>query len=366
MVALLRCGVRVTLAEPPATAWSTEVTTNALPTAVPWLTDASNSPAASPQSAKFGSATGRRMDSLHDRVSACVRGFGRGVDRVLHGWITPEAHETSETIDRFFGDRGDSHELDGRSCLRISPGITLSRADGVKFRGRFRLSLNVPQFNDRLQVVASSYSTEDDVLPGVTDLFSRQGRGPVEDDESAGLRLILANRLNYGLDTGVSLRFRPEPVPKLKLRGELRHQTGGWMHRLQETGFWRSDDGFGEKTELIQAYTFSDRLVLTGTQAVLWEESEPGLTLGVTVSLRRRLRRDRELGVTAAVESSTEPSHAVTAYALRVPYRRYLHRDWMRLKVEPGLNFEKERDFTPDPIITVALELSFGDLPKRK
>ncbi len=306
------------------------------------------------------------MDSLHGRASAFVHRFSRGVDRILHGWITPAEHETSETIDRFFGDRGESLVGDGRSSLRITPSINLSRADGVKPRARFGLTLNVPQLNNRLQLVASNYATEEDVLPGVTDLFSRQRRVPGEDDKSAGLRLIIANQRHYGLDAGASLRFRPEPVPKLKLKGELRHQAGHWMHRLQETGFWRSDDGFSEKTELIEAHAFSDRLVLTGSQAVLWEEREPGLTLGVSVSLQRKLRDDREIGVTAAMESATEPSLEVTAYALRVPYRQRLYRDWMRLKVEPGLNFERERDFTADPLITVALEIRFGDLPARK
>ncbi len=306
-----------------------------------------------------------RIDSEYARLSARVLDAAKEIDRTLCSWFTPEAYETSRTLDRFFGARDDAGEDADQTCLRVTPGVSVSRENGVRPLTRFGLTLAVPQLSERLQLVAKNYQTDEDVLPEITDFFSRQ-RTPGADQESAGLRLNLFEGTHYALSGGAGLRFQPEPVPTFRLKGGINYHEGPWATWIEETGFWRGKDGFGEKTELIESWAYSKRVTIRTTEAALWQEIQPGMTLGATCSLRYDLHHDRCIGVTAAVEALTEPASAVNSYALRVPYQRRLYRDWLHLQIEPGLNLDKVNHFAIDPILTVALEFRFGYVPKPK
>lgn len=337
--------------------------TNAPTETAPALTAPTNAP---PPAAEPEVSTSGRIDSAYARISARVGRFAKNVDNELCAWITPDDQRTSGTLDRFFGSRADAGEDAGRSCLRIAPGVSVSRESGVKPLTRFGLTLMVPQFTDRLQFVANNFQQDEDVLPDITDFFNEHRQVAREDDESAGLRLNLLDTAGYGLSAGAGIRFRPAPVPSFKLKGGIGRQAGPWEYRAEETGFWQSDEGFGEKTALIHTYHYSDRLTLGSEEAVLWQEVQTGLTVGVTLSLRYALHGDRSIGLSGAVQGSTRPTVEVDHYALRVPCQRRLYRDWLHLQIEPGLNFDRDHNFTVDPIVTVALEFRFGYVPKPK
>ncbi len=57
---------------------------------------------------------------------------------------------------------------------------------------------------------------------------------------------------------------------------------------------------------------------------------------------------------------TSHPSWITDQYLVRAAYRKRVHRDWMFLEIEPGLDFFREDGFSMTPLINVKLEIVFG------
>lgn len=303
-----------------------------------------------------------RFDRAHHRVSGWVEYTAVGLDNFLTDVITDD-DDSRNVVTNTVG------PVAKPSTVTLSPGIGYSKYDDVQYRGRFRAHINLPSLKNRVQVIVNNVQEDEDVLTDVNDPISRERRVVGDNDKSAGLRFILVDRMDFDLSVGAGLRFKPDPVSKIKTRARIRTDGFGTLFELAETGFWESDNGLGEKTEFIMTHMLGKRFTLRSTSAALLQETHHehlnGVVLGETVSGEYLIRPRRTVGVTVGVEWYTDPAAAVNSYSVRVPYRQGIWRDWMYLRVEPGADFANENDFDMNPLITVGFDILFGVTPNR-
>lgn len=300
------------------------------------------------------------VDQLHEILSRNLLRAIESLDRRLARTITPMEDRRSETFDHFFGDRRLRADQEvGKSTLRVAPRTTFSRNEnfqtGVDFSGR----ISLPRTEDRLQLIIDNVTGEQDRVES-DERFRRLRSRREEDRTSAFLRIQALERMNLSLNFDAGLQFRPEPVPRIRLRARTSWTSEFWRYSLTQTGFWQSDDGFGERTSFeVQRPIGSDHL-FEANSTVLWSEASQGVQTGQTFSLYRFLSERRSIGILAGGFARVEPTTRMETYLFRVPYRQRIWRDWMYLKVEPGFNLEREYNFTFDPLVMIQVEFVLG------
>ncbi|HAS83157.1 MAG TPA: hypothetical protein DCS43_10920, partial [Verrucomicrobia bacterium] len=68
----------------------------------------------------------------------------------------------------------------------------------------------------------------------------------------------------------------------------------------------------------------------------------------------------RSAAIKLGVRGYTHPSLVTDQYLVRVSYRKRVHRDWLFLEIEPGLDFFREDDFKTTPLINIHLDIVIG------
>ncbi len=303
------------------------------------------------------------VDQVHDTVSDYVIEKADKLDQSLDELLTPEEFERSRTFDRFFGDRRRKDD-DQRSRLKIVPQIEWSEAGDIGTHIKFSLKLDLPRVKDRIQLVADNLEEDRNALSAFGESLSRPESTEREEDTSISLRALLGEHFNIRFTGDVGLKFRPEPVPKLRLKARLPWEIGNWRIQLRETLLWEGEDGFGEKTSLDFEKSLGPLTSIELSSAGVWSETSKGVDLGQFVSLSYFPSSGHRLDLKLGIEAHTEPTVDVDRYLVRCPLSRRAKKNWMYFIVEPGADFPVERDYKFSPLIVFKIELIFGDLPR--
>ena len=300
------------------------------------------------------------VDQVHEATSELIKDSAEKLDLAIDNMFAPDEAKRSATFDRFFGDRR-VNLLEQRSRIKLSPSIEFAESGEMDIGFKFRAKLDLPRAEKRIHLIAGNRDEDRDVLETFSEsgLKSRALQG--EDDTSVALstRLGSVQKIKFSADAG--LKFRPEPVPKFKLRGKYLRQWEDWTLTVSESGIWESDDGFSEKTALDLRWAIDDRTFIRSTSAGIWSENSKGVDLGQAFVWHHELNSSCTLGLEGGIAGHTEPTTDVDRYLIRAPVRQRLYKDWIFLEIEPGADFPADRDYRFSPLILMKLEFVFGD-----
>lgn len=299
-----------------------------------------------------------RIDLLHEAACGYVLSWSEGVD----GWLaerlrdprTPDAARTPPLV----FDEEQAEESEG-SRLILSPIVETREYEGSKFGFKFRAKLSLPRFSERIDLILDSDYDDRDPTPELNkprDIGLRSS-----DNGAANLRLKLDDvwKVKTALEAG--LKFKPEPVPRLGARGRITWKKPWLTMRFTQRIFWETENGFGERSTLdFEQYEKSVYMRRLST-SVLWSEGSDGLQGGQTLQLYRYLSRRRAAGLILGVYGPLEPSAHVDTYSARVSWRQRIHRDWLFLEFEPGVDWPRDRDYQEVFIARLKFDIIFGD-----
>lgn len=304
--------------------------------------------------------------SLIDRSQSALSDYllrsSESLDRYLDRLLTEKDKRRSEVYDRFFGDRRIEDQETRGTRLRVSPGIGYVHDDGIDYDFRFSGRINLPRLEDRLQLVVDNLQDDEDVLLGIHDGFDRRDGTDDDPDRTVALRYRALDLMQSVLDLDVGLRFRPAPVPKVRLRGRVSPGWDWWNVRFYQSVFWDDDDGFGEKTELRTRRDLSRKWFVTSSTAALRAQESDGFEFGQTLNLGYVASSRAAWIFKTGASAHTEPRTEMEEYSLRLAYERRVHSNWAFIEIEPGADFPRDRDFDFTPQIKFKLKLLFGDI----
>ncbi len=274
-----------------------------------------------------------------------------------HKAISHGVVNMANRIDAFFADdrvleESEDTQVRVRSAVRYEDGKNLTLR--ISLQGRFTM----PHMRDRFQLIFDTDERERDIKDEL-----RETPDVTDDDRSVstGIRYILrqTRRSRVNLDGG--LRWRGGPVPFARIRGRRTLTYEHWAVRFTQLFFWFEDRGFGERTTVDFERWLDDTHFFRATPSMTWSETSRGVDLKQSVSIFHFLSEDTMLGFSLSADGYTRPSAKVDTYAATFRWRQRSHRDWMYYEIAPSLAFPRENDFEFTPILTLKLEVLFGN-----
>ena len=328
---------------------------------------AAQAPLIEPSSPRPEVATNRptisqRIDRKHAAISSYVIGFGEGMD----AWISRPFRDRPRTqharVDRFLNDPRAVEDAPA-SRVKVTPTFTVRESKGVDVGVRVNGKLRLPRVADRLELIFDSEYDDAEVDNEVR----REQRPQITGDQdgAAALRYYLRETLNFKASIDAGLKFKPEPVPRLSLRLRGYHHFEELTTRLGQSFFWETQDGFGTRTQFDLEQQTPQVDLRRLTTGLLWSESSDGVQASEYLSYFRFLTRRRVMGGRVGLSGHLEPHAQTDNYTARLVYRQRVHRDWLFLEIEPGLDWPRDRDFDTTPFVNVKLDIIFGDWEDR-
>src|SRR5678815_259958 len=253
----------------------------------------------------------------------------------------------------------------------ISAGGLWSDYDGFDPRLRFRVRLQLPQWDERISAFAGRVGTDDYISDTEGDFEALPTRqfGTLEDEAVlVGLGYSSPTRTGNDFDVGVGVRVDIPPDPYARARYEIVRAFGEhWVFTARETVFWQNSEGFGTTTRTYLDRALSDTLLLRWANLGKFTEETIGLEWYTQLTLFQSLDERTGLAYQLQTEGETDNEVPLTRHSARVIWRRQLNWDWLFLELRGGVSWPRRKvieERKASPEIGVALEMQFGNRPR--
>jgi len=311
-----------------------------------------------------GNTDTNRVDRYHRYLSGRVMSVAESINNLVTDTFRREEDHESELTRRFFGNLLTSYQVDG-SYIRVTPRLIMTEGDSNEYKLDFSARLRLHDISDRLKLYADSYDTDYDTME---DIYSARYRQVIEQERSegatAGLTYFFTDDVKRKLSLSTGLKFRPEPSAKIRLRGSVLKRFDIWSAEFRQSGFWSEKEGFGERTEFTLDRPSGGIHLVRLRSSVVWSELSHGVDWGQFASYYVKFSPRRSAAVKLGVRGYTHPSWVTDQYLARLSYRKRIHRDWLFLEIEPGLDFFREDDFKATSLINISLEIIIGSFER--
>jgi hypothetical protein len=280
--------------------------------------------------------------------------------------IAVTACASSAWVDSLFGDQ--MHYTDYRATYgSLSTGALWSRYGGLDPRLRFRMRLQLPQWDERISAFAGRIGGEDyvsDIEGDFAALPTRQFGNLEDDSVLLGLGYSNPKRTGNNFDAGVGVRLDVPPDPYARGRYEMVRNFGErYTLMARQTLFWQRTEGFGTTTRLNLDRALSERMLVRWSSLGKYTEATKGVEWYTQLTLFQSVGSRTGLAWQFQVEGATDNAVDLTRYAGRLIMRRQLDPQWLFLELRGGLGwprFRLDEDRKMSPEIGVALEMQFG------
>jgi hypothetical protein len=288
------------------------------------------------------------------------------LQRVRRG-LTVSACASSAWLDSLFGDQ--VHFDNYRSTYgSVSTGALWSDYDGFDPRLRFRVRLQLPNWDERISAFAGRVGEDNYVSDTETDFDALPTRqfGALEDESVlVGLGYSSPGRTGNDLDLGVGVRVDLPLDPYARARYEMvRAFAEDYVFSARETLFWQNSEGFGTTTRATLDRVLTDVLLLRWTNLGKFTEETRGLEWYTQLTLYQRVGPRTALAWQAQTEGQTDNEVQLTRHAVRLIMRRKLNSEWLFLELRGGVGWPRRRldeDRDASAELGIALEMQFGD-----
>jgi hypothetical protein len=315
------------------------------------------------ESAKEPSITPMQGCAERDRPEASM------LERVRRR-LSVTACASSAWLDGLFGDqfRYDQYRA---TYGTVSVGGLWSDYDGFDPRLRFRVRLQLPQWDERISAFAGRVSEDDYISDTEGDFEALPTRqfGSLEDESVlVGLGYSSPQRTGNDFDLGVGVRVDLPLDPYARARYEIVRGFGEhWVFTARETVFWQNSEGFGTTTRTYLDRAISDTLLLRWANLAKYTEETIGLEWYTQFTLFQSLNERTGLAWQVQTEGETDNEVQLTRHSARLILRRQLTPEWLILELRGGVawprrNLTEDREASPE--VGIALEMQFGNKPR--
>ena len=278
---------------------------------------------------------------------------------------------SSAWLDGLFGDqlRYDDYRA---TYGTVSLGSLWTQHDGFDPRLRFKLRLQLPQWDERISAFAGRVNRDEFISDSENDFDALPTRqfGNMPDDESVLVGLGYSSPRRNGNDFDVSVGVRVDiPLdPYVRTRWEMtRSFAESYVFSTRQTFFWQNSEGLGTTTRLTLDRALSPHYLLRWSGLGKFTQETEGMEWNSQVTLFRSVNPRLGLAWQAEVKGETDNEVQNTNRALRVIMRRQMTPDWLFLELRGGVEWPREKlseEREASAEVGVAFEMQFG--PKKE
>lgn len=280
--------------------------------------------------------------------------------------LTISACASSAWLDGLFGDLN-LYDQYRQTHGTVSTGGLWSEYSGFDPRLRFRVRLQLPQWDERVSAFAGRVGEDNFISDTESDfeaLPTRQFGNLENESVLVGLGYSNPKRTGNDFDAGVGVRVDLPLDPFTRLRYEIiRTFADQYVITARETLFWQNSEGFGTTTRVNVDRALSHRFLLRWGNLGKFTEETVGLEWYSQLTLFQSLSERAGLAWQVQVDGATENEVSLTRYSGRLIMRRQLTPDWLILELRGGMEWPRRRlteARTMSPEIGIALEMQFG------
>ena len=265
-------------------------------------------------------------------------------------------------MDVFLADDDYTEEIN-KTFLRLRLGMFTEFENPVpESRSDLSLFLNLPNTEDRMQlVVTSMLDADDDGLTGVDKAvrdFETQNSG----ESTVGLRYFLVQGVqnNLGLHAGVSFHEN-----NLELMGQVRYRykfniTDDWASKFSARFRQYTARGYEAKVGLSFERQVG-HLFFTTDLDNYYEDRNNEFNSNINLRLFQPLNEDQ--AIEYRWENGFEYSNDYSSFSslkLSTKFRSRFLKEWLFCEIVPQVTWEKEYDWRTNPGIMIRFEMKFG------
>ncbi|MBP7276194.1 MAG: hypothetical protein KBA51_08335 [Kiritimatiellae bacterium] len=265
--------------------------------------------------------------------------------------------QTAERVDRFFGDERLEDDNQG-TRLTVRFGLREQRREGLSFEHKISLRLDLPQLDNRWQLVVDNFVEGDD--PG----DPAEVRAALADSRpDTGLRWILRELDDFRFTADAGARWSDDPQLFLRLRARKTWMFNDWELRASQILFAYTADGVGERSELRWQRRWGSHWIFRSTSRATWRDQESGIEPQQSFEVFSTPKHCWAQAFRISGEWPNSPRTRRARYAGEWVVRRRMYSDWLFVEVRPGVEFSQLYSFHDNPYIMALLEVMFGDSP---
>ncbi len=295
-----------------------------------------------------------------DKESAQAEPATETLVDTTHSSISAGLNSASQWFDDFFGDPRIDEEPAG-TMLRLRGSTIMTEAEGVSFKGKIKLNVELPNLKSRYQLILSN---EDDDLSAEAASGTQSPERPGVQDKGTSLGLQYTKRTNQNLiySNRVSIDYEDGLNPQLKTR--LRYTlpvSEASQFNFTQALTWENNEGFGQENRIDFDYTLNDQMLLRTTGNGLFSESSNGYEWLALQQLLTSFSHKKAMTFGSYVRGETRPQNHVTEYVLFTEYRQSFIKKWLFFELRPEINWQREHQFKAATAFTLTLEVRFGE-----
>jgi len=255
---------------------------------------------------------------------------------------------------------------------KVNNSYLLLTIQGTNFREQddetdvsINAKLDLPNTKERFKIFFDSVLDEQQSVEQRASAVS-SGEVVRSDQSTAGLeyqKKTEANQWRRGIKVGLTTRSPFQPFP---FQPFIRYRLSKGWNIFKETqlnvkqDFWYLDGtGWGETTQIdIESQLTPDSYLLFNTD-VEFEQEESPITYSQFVSIYTNLSDKQAINYRIGAIGSNDASGLIDSYLTNIHFIRRLRGDWLLASVIPEIIIRSERNWHPEPSITLKFDFFF-------
>jgi hypothetical protein len=278
-------------------------------------------------------------------------------------YISERFVSLSNRVDRYFADER-VFEESRTSYLRFYGDLVLRGSGSSDFNPKLQAKVVLPALEKRLHILLESDTDVTGEVP--TASVPTQSGTPkvnVPNDFRAAVQVQVTDSPHWNISTDAGLRFHGLSLPPFaRIRASRVQKVHQWQFRFTEAVYWYEQSGMGESTQYDADYKFNDSYLGRSRTQAIWSDHDQRFDYEQSFVLYHPIDQSHALSYGASVYAWSQPNTHVTDYALSVTWRTRIHREWLFLDVQPGVDWPETESFHITPTILFRVEAIFGDL----
>ncbi|MBE9568521.1 MAG: hypothetical protein IMF14_07475 [Proteobacteria bacterium] len=301
----------------------------------------------------------------HDTENPCERG-GDAYNYDVNWYDESQVYinsrfcEPALWFDNFFANDRVFAEGAAGTYIRWRNEFTVDEEEGVKFKTKINLSVELPGVQDRLRLTIESDEDEDlrDIAPG-------SGQ---DTTNSLGLQLDFFDKTRSKFNVSVSLK------PRIRFRYRYTYPATNTVTLRLTQEAQREKAINSARTQFDAEKLFDQRFLFRSTTEGKVSEEFDGVDWLQALVVYHRVNKKTSLSYESSANGITEPRTLATNYRVGVRYRKNFHRPWLFFEVAPEMTWPvtlgEDRLVTEDRrskwLMFFRLEIHFGNAYKKR
>jgi len=280
--------------------------------------------------------------------------------------LSQAACASSAWFDGFFGT--ERRYEDYRATYgSVSLGTLWDERDGFDPRLRFRIRLQLPQADERLNAFIGRVDREEFVTGREEEFDALPSRFGQEDEDELllGLGWSSPDRRGSWFDSDVGVKIALPLDPYVRGSWKLVHDfSKSTLLRLRESAFWRNTEGFGVTSRADLDYVLEPGLLSRWTAVATYSEESLGVDWYTTLTLFQSIDEIRAFAYQVSYSGETDREVPIKDWGVQLIYRQRISREWLFVELRSSVTWPKDEPQEPrEPNwgVGIAIEMLFGD-----